>query len=140
MSKISRNAPCPCGSGKKYQHCCLSLPKETKPALNLKLNYPHISKPQSMTDSDDLDNLSNQVVDLIKSGKLEEAQKACLKLMSLYPDQIDGIERMAQLYEAKGDKKNAAAYYKKSASFAQRMPGFDQEAIDWYLTKANNLE
>jgi uncharacterized protein len=23
-SKISRNAPCPCGSGKKYKHCCLT--------------------------------------------------------------------------------------------------------------------
>lgn len=22
--KISRNAPCPCGSGKKYKNCCLS--------------------------------------------------------------------------------------------------------------------
>jgi hypothetical protein len=21
--KISRNAPCPCGSGKKYKHCCI---------------------------------------------------------------------------------------------------------------------
>lgn len=21
--KLSRNAPCPCGSGKKYKHCCL---------------------------------------------------------------------------------------------------------------------
>ena len=20
--RISRNAPCPCGSGKKYKHCC----------------------------------------------------------------------------------------------------------------------
>jgi hypothetical protein len=23
MTKLSRNAPCPCGSGKKYKHCCL---------------------------------------------------------------------------------------------------------------------
>ena len=23
MSKIGRNKPCPCGSGKKYKHCCL---------------------------------------------------------------------------------------------------------------------
>ena len=22
--KLSRNAPCPCGSGKKYKHCCYS--------------------------------------------------------------------------------------------------------------------
>ena len=21
--KVERNAPCPCGSGKKYKHCCL---------------------------------------------------------------------------------------------------------------------
>ena len=23
--KISRNAPCPCGSGKKFKHCCGSI-------------------------------------------------------------------------------------------------------------------
>ena len=23
MAKIGRNAPCPCGSGKKYKKCCL---------------------------------------------------------------------------------------------------------------------
>ena len=23
--KVSRNAPCPCGSGKKYKHCCLGI-------------------------------------------------------------------------------------------------------------------
>ncbi|MDE7131337.1 MAG: DUF1186 domain-containing protein [Lachnospiraceae bacterium] len=27
--KIGRNDPCPCGSGKKYKHCCLNKPKET---------------------------------------------------------------------------------------------------------------
>ena len=26
MPKAGRNAPCPCGSGKKYKHCC--LPKD----------------------------------------------------------------------------------------------------------------
>ena len=24
--KVGRNDPCPCGSGKKYKHCCLSAP------------------------------------------------------------------------------------------------------------------
>lgn len=23
MAKVKRNAPCPCGSGKKYKKCCL---------------------------------------------------------------------------------------------------------------------
>jgi preprotein translocase subunit SecA len=25
MSKVSRNGPCPCGSGQKYKRCCASL-------------------------------------------------------------------------------------------------------------------
>jgi SEC-C motif len=24
QSRVSRNDPCPCGSGKKYKHCCMS--------------------------------------------------------------------------------------------------------------------
>jgi hypothetical protein len=27
--KTGRNAPCPCGSGKKYKNCCLSKEAET---------------------------------------------------------------------------------------------------------------
>jgi len=35
MGKISRNAPCPCGSGKKYKRCCLNKPtSRTSPDLN----------------------------------------------------------------------------------------------------------
>ena len=30
MMKIGRNAPCPCGSGKKYKKCCLSNDQQTE--------------------------------------------------------------------------------------------------------------
>ena len=30
--KYGRNAPCPCGSGKKYKHCCLRKAVETRTA------------------------------------------------------------------------------------------------------------
>lgn len=37
--KIGRNDPCPCGSGKKYKHCCLAksqgMPLRDKWALAL---------------------------------------------------------------------------------------------------------
>ena len=33
MSNIGHNAPCPCGSGKKYKRCCLG--KDTAPARGL---------------------------------------------------------------------------------------------------------
>ncbi|MDE6219567.1 MAG: DUF1186 domain-containing protein [Lachnospiraceae bacterium] len=31
--KIGRNDPCPCGSGKKYKHCCLNKPKLAEQGL-----------------------------------------------------------------------------------------------------------
>jgi hypothetical protein len=32
MSRIGRNTPCPCGSGKKYKHCCEKLTAGTSQA------------------------------------------------------------------------------------------------------------
>lgn len=34
LTKVGRNAPCPCGSGKKYKHCCISLVKKEKLIAN----------------------------------------------------------------------------------------------------------
>ena len=68
----------------------------------------------------------------------EEA--ACHELLTRYHDQIDGTERLAAVNEAKGEKKLAVQYYRKAAPFAQGSPGFDQELIDWYSSKAKELE
>lgn len=136
MAKIGRNAPCPCGSGKKYKKCCLPLYDSSSPQQD---SIVH-STEDSLADLDDLDILSNSVVDLIKEGRLEEAEKISRELLSRYPDQIDGIDRLAEVYEARGNNKKAAEYYRKAAAFAQSNPGFDQEGFDWYLDKAKNLE
>jgi tetratricopeptide (TPR) repeat protein len=133
MAKIGRNAPCPCGSGKKYKKCCLPLHTVSSLQQDSSTGY-------SIAGLDDLDNLSNSVVDLIKESRLDEAEKVCRELLSRYPDQIDGIDRSAEVYEARGNNKKAAQYYRKAAAFAKSNPGFDQEAIDWYLSKANRLE
>lgn len=133
MAKIGRNAPCPCGSGKKYKKCCLPLQTTSSPQPSSGTVHP-------MADLDDLDTLSNSVVDLIKEGRLDKAERTCKELMTRYPDQIDGIERLAAVYEARGDKQRAAEYYRKAAAFAQSRPGFDQEAIDWYFSQARHLQ
>jgi len=41
-NRVSRNDPCPCGSGKKYKHCC--LPKQVaahRPRLSPTITDPH---------------------------------------------------------------------------------------------------
>jgi tetratricopeptide (TPR) repeat protein len=134
MEKIGRNAPCPCGSGKKYKKCCLPLHQESSIQKHSKEPFPLVPE------FPELDRLSNSVVDLIEEGRLEEAETICHQLLSRYPDQIDGTERLAEVYEARGEKKKAAEYYRKAAAFAQQYPGFDQELIDRYLSLATLLE
>ncbi len=88
----------------------------------------------------DLDRLSNSVVELIAQNKLDEAEAVSRKLLADYPDQIDGLDRLAQVYEARDEKEKAIEYYRKAADFARSMPGFDQESIDWYLSEANRIK
>ena len=133
MVKTGRNAPCPCGSGKKYKKCCLLLDKKSRSQQNADIIY-------SADNPDDLDMLSNSVLDLIDEGRLDEAEKVSHELLSRYPDQIDGFDRLGMVWEARGDRKKATEYYRKATAFAENNPGFDQEGIDWYLSKAKQLE
>lgn len=129
MGKIGRNDPCPCGSGKKYKKCCLNNPRKSPQSGS---GYP-----------DDLTvfiNLSNSINDLLARKDFKKAQAVCQQLLSEYPDQIEGISRFAQVYEAMGERTRAAEYYRKSAEFAATHEGFDQEAVDTYLEDAKRME
>lgn len=129
MGKIGRNDSCPCGSGKKYKKCCLNRPQ-------------NISETRSdfYADIIDYDELSNSINDLLKESNFEKALAVCGELLKKYPEQIDGISRFAQVYEAMEDRVKAAKYYRKSAEFAATHEGFEQVAVDMYLEDAMRME
>lgn len=139
MRKIGRNDPCPCGSGKKFKKCCLPLQQETPPAGS-PLPKPIGSTPRGIAFYDDIDQLSNSVLDLIKDGKLEEAENVSKQLSIQYPDQVDGIERMAMVEEARGNYPRAAELYSKAAAFVRANPGFDPETEHWYTELAEQMK
>ncbi len=130
MGKIGRNDPCPCGSGKKYKKCCLNFGDEEKE----KIIQGYIKDVMA------LDKLSNSINSLIEKKDFQKAQAVCQQLLDDYPDQIDGISRFAQVYEAMGDNVKAAEYYRKSAEFATENDGFDQESVDMYCEDAERME
>jgi len=132
MAKIGRNAPCPCGSGKKYKKCCL-IPKAGK-------EQKYASSTKFVPVYTQLDQLSNSVVDLIKQDRLDEAEAVSHKLLTDYPDQVDGLNRLAMVYEARGEKSRAADYYRKAADFAKSNPGFDKQMVNWFLSEALRIE
>jgi tetratricopeptide (TPR) repeat protein len=142
MGKISRNAPCPCGSGKKYKKCCLGSNEVN--ANKVKNTILEIAAAQKDIDEackecEELDDLSNSVLDLIQDARFDDAEKTCNELLNRYPDQVDGLERFAMVFEARGENEKAVEYYKKTAEFARSKKGFDPEFVNWALDKAKKL-
>jgi len=137
MAKIGRNTLCPCGSGKKYnlkvtrKKCCFLLQNGA--------SQPNSPPTKFIPVYTELDQLSNSVMDLIKQNKLDEAEAVSKRLLNEYPDQIDGFERLGQVYEARGKNQEAADCYQKAANFAKTMPGFDQESVEYYLSKVKKM-
>ncbi len=144
MSKIGRNDPCPCGRGKKYKRCC--LPQHEAAAAERAAAAAQAAarlEPPGLAGEDDdgLDKASNRVVDLVHDGQLDEAEQAARDLLVRYPGVHDGFERLAMVYEARGDRPHAAEYYRKALAFMQdNADGYDTEAIEWMRGKAESME
>jgi tetratricopeptide (TPR) repeat protein len=128
MAKTGRNDPCHCGSGKKYKRCCLQKDEVAASALAQAEATAAHSRREVLLDAleaqldpyDGLDEASNAVVDLVHAGKLDEAEAAAKDLLVRFPEVHDGHDRLGMVAEARGDKKLAAAHYRKVVEFARQ--------------------
>ena len=129
MPRPGRNDPCPCGSGKKYKHCCLDKDRavELAPAVRqrvalqaqearrvaLRKDYQEeLLEPQAaLHEAQALDAASNAVVDLVHAGRLDEAEQAARELLVRYPEVHDGHDRLGMVHEARGQFREAADCY-----------------------------
>ena len=137
MTKIGRNTPCPCGSGKKYKHCCWLRERAAPPVQAV--DESSTATPLVIWDDDGLDDLSNSVVDLLHEGRVDEAASAAAELLQRFPEVVDGLERTAMVEEARGNLSLAVDFYRKAAHFTQSHTGYDPESTQYYSDKAAEL-
>lgn len=127
-SKISRNDPCPCGSGRKYKKCCLD--KDEKTAL---AERQAVQRAMAAADEyvERLDELSNKSNDLIREQRWAEALAVCRQLAEEFPEEIDADDRLAQLYEAQADYPQALLHARAALNKAQKdRQKFDEQLIE----------
>jgi tetratricopeptide (TPR) repeat protein len=142
MAKPGRNDPCPCGSGNKYKKCCLAKEEavareqlaktearraETAAAHRLHLREVKAAIAARLSgaedaDEDELTIASNAAAELVRVGKLDEAEQAARDLLVRFPDVHDGYDRLGMVYEARGDNRQAADCYRKVIAFIRQRP------------------
>jgi tetratricopeptide (TPR) repeat protein len=144
-TKIGRNDPCHCGSGKKYKRCCLEEDQEgerfVREATTAALAAERAAEEEFYEWSDRLDEESNAVIDLIEAGKLDEAEQAAHQLIADYPEIHDGYDRLGMVYEARKEPKKAADCYRKVVEFLAENPSDDErEMIDDFQRLVQELD
>jgi tetratricopeptide (TPR) repeat protein len=159
VPKPGRNDPCPCGSGKKYKHCCLEKDRaaELAPAIAqrvalqaqkanlvaLRKDYEEelLETQATLQEAQALDAASNAVVDLVHAGRLDEAEQAARALLVRYPEVHDGYDRLGMVHEARGQLREAADCYRKVIEFARANPeDYDAGFMDSFLELIVKLE
>lgn len=152
VPKAGRNDPCPCGSGKKYKHCCLDQDRaaELAPAIAQRVAleaekanqaaqrrdyHAELLESQStLHEAQALDAASNAVVDLVHAGRLDEAEQAARELLVRYPEVHDGYDRLGMVHEARGQFRQAADCYRLVIEFARANPeNYDAGFVDTFL-------
>jgi tetratricopeptide (TPR) repeat protein len=129
MAKVGRNQPCPCGSGKKYKLCC--LPADDAAATAARGEQRRNAPPPPLfgalpgrrlavvDDDARFEQMSNEAVDLIHAGKLDDAARLCHRLLEEFPELPDGHIRFGQLFRARGAPKQAASHLRQAAAVAR---------------------
>jgi tetratricopeptide (TPR) repeat protein len=143
MVRPGRNDPCPCGSGKKYKKCCLARDQAAEAAERAVPLAQRVARAFAsddfITDPDELEEISNRVIDLIDAGQLDEAERLATTLLNDYPQVVDGHERLAIVAEARGDLANAVHLYQRALEFTMIHDGFEEEGRDYYRDKISDL-
>lgn len=141
---VGRNEPCPCGSGKKYKKCCWEKDQTERAVLARAKAGADQERQQAaleaLRESQALDAASNAVLNLLRAGKLEEAERAAHELLERYPEVPDGHERLGAVYEARGDRRQAAECYRKVIDLIRAHPGeFDPRYEQHLLAKLDRV-
>jgi tetratricopeptide (TPR) repeat protein len=94
---MSRNEPCPCGSGKKYKKCCLNTPAD-----------PNI---RSIQPTDYVSILDKGII-YKRHGRYEQAKEQYIKAIQVNPKHYQAYYNLGKILYILGQYKQAAKSYK----------------------------
>jgi tetratricopeptide (TPR) repeat protein len=160
MAKPGRNDPCPCGSGNKYKKCCLAKEEAVEREQLAKADGKRAERAAAHTqnlrevkaaiaarlfgadaDEDELTIASNAAADLVRAGKLDEAEQAARDLLVRFPEVHDGYDRLGMVHEARGENRQAADCYRKVIEFIREHPDdYDPGFEDMFTKLVNRLD
>lgn len=110
MQRTGRNALCPCGSGKKYKHCCAQGSASAAPPIH--------SQRLIVTEALDL------AFEHQRAGRTLDAMRVCHEILAQVPDQPDAIDLLGVLTFTQGQADVSLELLRKAISLNPVNPSF----------------
>jgi tetratricopeptide (TPR) repeat protein len=84
---------------------------------------------------------SNEVVDFVRAGELDKADKAASELLERFPEAHDGYDRLGMVHEGRGENREAAGCYRRVIEIIRRRPnGCDLGFEDVFVKLVDQLD
>jgi hypothetical protein len=92
-------------------------------------------------EEDELTIASNATADVVRAGKLDQAEQAARDLQVRFPEVHDGYDRLGMVHEARGENRPAADCYRKVIAFVREHPDdYDPGFEDVLVKLVNRLD
>jgi SEC-C motif len=143
MAKIGRNDPCPCGSGKKHKRCCLIAQTPIPdPASTAMTSAAPVEEHDDLCDCclDALNERADRTLDLLLDGHVEEAEAMAHDLMRDFPGEVEGIDLLSMVSEARGERERAVDLLRRAIDIVRVHPFHDAETRVLMHQRLSELE
>ena len=121
-SSFGRNAPCPCGSGKKYKKCCLGKAAAIQSAANQKVDS--VISGFNATNASPPSELLLKAVALHQVGRIGEAKVAYQTLLEKNPENSDALHYLGMIAFQEGDYPEAVHLIEQAIKLNETVAAF----------------
>ena len=140
MSKIGRNDPCPCGSGKKYKKCCMIKDKEpnedASSDVEANTSFPpsneRTERRRSGPRAAEIENLFRRACNHLDKNEFDRAARAFRSVLRLDPAHYEALTGLGRCLAEIGMRDEARKCFEKALEIN---PGYAQARINLELRR-----
>ena len=116
MSKVGRNDPCPCGSGKKYKKCCMAKDEASEAGSDVsqepadKQPEPHFPPARAA----EIENAFKRAVNQLDRNEFEQAAKTFRSVLRLDPKNYRAMTGLGRCLKELGRRDEARQCFQKA--------------------------
>ena len=115
LSKVGRNDPCPCGSGKKYKKCCMLKNEElraanTSPVISDDPAVKHVPPARAA----EVENAFRRALNHLDREEYDQAARAFRSVLRLDPQHYKALTGLGRCLMAVGMREEAHECFRKA--------------------------